>query len=113
MLTCQPLFSAAVIAFVESQVEGDAERNALCAVVPSPEVPQDWLRMWAVTLTNGARWRKHPALNAWLMRCWLNGQAVMARGVTPDDSARMALLAETGKKAGDAAARLPALLAML
>ena len=111
--TCQPLFSAAVIAFVESQVEGDAERNALCAVTPSPEVPQDWLRMWAVTLANGARWRKHPALNAWLIQCRLNGQAVMARGVTPDDSARMALLHETGKKAGEAAARLPALLAML
>jgi len=38
---------------------------------------------------------------------------VMARGVAPDDSARMALLVETGKKAGEAAARLPALLEML
>ena len=110
---CQPLFSAAVIAFVESQVHDDAERNALCAVTPSPEVPQDWLRMWAVSLANAGRWRKHPALQAWLMRCRLNGQAVMVRGVAPDDSARMALLMATGKQAGEAAARLPALLAML
>ena len=109
---CQPLFSAAVIAFVESHVEDDAARNALCAVVPSPEVPRDWMRMWAASLANAARWRQHPALNAWLMKCRLNGQAVMARGVSPEDSARMSLLRETGAKAGEAAARLPALLAM-
>ena len=109
---CQPLFSAALIAFVESHVEGDAERNALCAVVPSPELPRDWMRMWAATLANTARWRQHPALNAWLMKCRLNGQAVMARGLSPDDSARIALLQQTGAKAGEAAARLPALLAM-
>jgi hypothetical protein len=109
---CQPLFSAALIAFVESHVEHDAERNALCAVVPSPEVPRDWIRMWAATLANTARWRQNPALNAWLMKCRLNGQAVMARGLKPDDSARIALLQQTGAKASQAAARLPILLAM-
>jgi hypothetical protein len=109
---CQPLFSAAVIAFVESHVEDEAARNALCAVVPSPEVPHDWMRMWAATLANTARWRAHPALNAWLMKCRLNGQAVMARGVSRDDAPRLALLHETGVKAAEAAARLPALLAM-
>jgi hypothetical protein len=109
---CQPLFSAAVIAFVESHVDDDAGRNALCAVVPSPEVPRDWMSMWAASLANAARWRQHPALNAWLMKCRLNGQAVMARGVSPDDSARMALLQQVGAKAGQAGARLPALLEM-
>ena len=109
---CQPLFSAALIAFVESHVDDDAARNALCAVVPSPEVPHDWMRMWAATLANTARWRAHPALNAWLMKCRLNGQAVMARGVSRDDAPRLALLRETGVKAAEAAARLPALLAM-
>ena len=110
---CQPLFSAALIAFVESHVEDDAARNALCAVVPSPETPSDWLRMWAVTLANAGRWRQHPALNAWLMQCRLNGPAVMARGVRPDDAPRMGLLKETGVQASAAAARLPALMAML
>ena len=109
---CQPLFSAALIAFVESHVEDEAERNALCSVVPSPELPRDWMRMWAVSLANASRWRQHPALNAWLTKCRLNGQAVMARGVLPEDSARVALLRQTGAKAGEAAARLPALLAM-
>lgn len=109
--TCQPLFSAALIAYVECHVTDPAERNALCTVVPSPEQPIDWLRMWAVTLANTARWRQHAGLQAWLMQCRLNAIAVYLRGVTPDDTARLALLRQMGAKAGAAGARLPALLA--
>jgi hypothetical protein len=70
------------------------------------------MRMWAVSLANGARWRAHPALNAWMMKCRLNGQAVMARGVLPEDTARMALMKQVGAKSAEAAARLPALMEM-
>jgi hypothetical protein len=109
--TCQPLFSAALIAYVESHITDAAEKNALCTVVPSPERPIDWLRMWAVTLANTARWRQHAGLQAWLMQCRLNGFAVYLRGVKADDTARLALLQQMGAKAGAARARLPALLA--
>jgi hypothetical protein len=109
--TCQPLFSAAVIAYVESHVTDLAEKNALCQVVPSPQQPMDWLRMWLASLANGARWRQHAGLNAWLTKCRLNGIAVMSRDVHPDDTARMALLKEMGAKSGQAAAKLQALLA--
>lgn len=109
--TCQPLFSAALIAYVESHVTDPAEKNALCTVVPSPERPIDWLRMWAVTLANTARWRQHAGLQAWLMQCRLNAMAVYLRGVKPDDTARLALLQQMGAKAGAAGAKLPALLA--
>lgn len=109
---CQPLFSAALIAFVESHVEGNDARNALCAAVPSPERPHDWMRMWAVSLLNASRWREHPALRAWLATCRLNSQAVQVRDVLPDDRLRMALLKQAGSQAGLAAQRLPALMAM-
>jgi hypothetical protein len=108
--TCQPLFSAAVIAYVESHVTDPTEKNALCTVVPSPERPIDWLRMWAVTLANTARWRQHAGLSAWLLQCRLNGFAVYMRGVKPDDTARLALVQQMGAKAGAAGAKLPALL---
>jgi hypothetical protein len=109
--TCQPLFSAAVIAYVESHVADLAEKQALCQGVPVPLLPIDWLRMWLASLANGARWRQQAGLNAWLMKCRLNGIAVMTRGVSPDDSARMALLQEMGAKSGRAAAKLQVLLA--
>jgi hypothetical protein len=47
---CQPLFSAALIGWVESHVGDASEKNALCVSVPSPDAPADWLRMWAATL---------------------------------------------------------------
>ncbi len=109
--TCQPTFSAALIAYVEAHVEEAAYQNALCAVVPSPEHPIDWLRMWAVTLANGARWRQHAGLNAWVSTCRLNAQAVFARGVTANDAARLELLKAVGTRAAAAASKLPALLA--
>lgn len=108
--TCQPVFSAAVIAYVESHVTDPTEQNALCTRVPSPEHPIDWLRMWVVTLTNMARWRQHPALSAWLMQCRLNGPAVVMRGVSSDDAPRMALVKANGPKG---AAAVPKLMQML
>jgi hypothetical protein len=110
---CQPLFSAALIAYVESHMADAAEQNALCRPVPSPEVPSDWVRMWAVSLANLGRWRQNAALNAWLMRCRLNGAAVQMRGVSPDDAARMALVKAMGASAAAAGANLPVLLGQL
>ena len=109
--TCQPLFSAAVIAYLESHVTDVAEKNAMCAVVPSPERPIDWLRMWIVSLANGGRWRHHAGLSAWLMQCRLNAFAVFMRGVKPDDVDRIALAQAMGAKSSAAAAKLSALLA--
>jgi hypothetical protein len=110
---CQPVFSAALIAYVESHVADPAEQNALCRLVPSPEHPIDWLRMWAVTLANMTSWRQNAGLNAWLSQCRLNSQNAIMRGMRPDDTAKLALLQESGAKAAAAAARLPALLATL
>ncbi|MFM0119401.1 NAD(P)/FAD-dependent oxidoreductase [Paraburkholderia sp. RL18-101-BIB-B] len=110
---CQPVFSAALIAYVESHVADPDEQNALCRLVPSPEHPIDWLRMWAVTLANMTSWRQNAGLNAWLSQCRLNSQNAIMRGMRPDDTAKLALLQESGAKAAAAAARLPALLATL
>ena len=104
-------FSAPLIAYVESHVFDQDEQNALCSVVPSPEKPIDWLRMWAVNLRNTARWRQHSGLSAWLMQCRLNGFAVYLHGVKPDDPTRAALLQELGVQSAAAATKLPALLA--
>ncbi|MEO8922356.1 MAG: hypothetical protein ABI330_05945 [Caldimonas sp.] len=109
--TCQPLFSAALIAWAESHVADDAEKNQLCGVVPSPERPIDWLRMWLQNLVNGGRWGQRADLMAWQMKCRLNAIAVYARDLKPEDEERLALLKSFGAKAGPAATKLKALLA--
>ncbi|MFM0056833.1 hypothetical protein [Paraburkholderia phytofirmans] len=52
-------------------------------------------------------------MNAWLSQCRLNSQNAIMRGMRPDDTAKLALLQESGAKAAAAAARLSALLATL
>ena len=108
--TCQPLFSAALIGWVESHVADSSEKNALCDPVPSPEAPVDWLRMWAATLRNTSRWRRRPDLDAWLRDCRLNSMNAFLRGVRPDDKKKFALLKRAGETGAAAAARIPDLL---
>jgi hypothetical protein len=107
---CQPLFSAAVIAWVEAQVDDEAAKNALCTVVPGPELPADWLRMWALAMRNMAAWRSNERMQAWLLQCRLNGQAVMLRGVEITPEVKQ-LLGEVASTSQAAAANLPKLLA--
>jgi len=40
LFMCQQVFSAALIGYVESRPLDDAAKNALCQVVPHPEVPR-------------------------------------------------------------------------
>jgi hypothetical protein len=110
---CQPTFSAALIAYVASHFDDPDERNALCAPVPSPELPSDWLRMWAATLVNMARWRQDPALSRWLSACRLNMNAVVMRPVRPDDAERIALAREAAAKAGALGGHLSRLMATI
>ena len=110
---CQPLFSAALIAYVESHESVLSEKNSLCTPVPSPERPADWLLMWAATLANTARWRANPGLRAWLSQSRLNNMTAVMRGMKPDDSAKLALLQEMGAKARIAATKLPALISAI
>ena len=108
--TCQPTFSAAVIAFVESHFADQSEQNLMCSVVPIPEHPLDWLRMWLITLINMGNWNKNSEMRVWLKQCRLNGPAVMMRGVSDEDEFRMTLVRANGQKGSVAVAKLNTLL---
>ena len=111
VLRCRPLPSAAVIAYVESHFEEEAEKNRLCTPVGVPERPSDWLAQWSTTLNNMARWAKHPAMNSWFNACRLSSTAIMTRGADAVGASRLGLLKERSVKAGAAAPRLKELIA--
>jgi len=111
--TCQPAFSASLIACVECHVADQAEQNGMCRVTPTPEVPTDWIRMWSVSLGNGYRWGKHEALARWLANSRLFGAKAMVRGVRDDDLEAKAVLDRYRASVGPAAARLPQLVAAI
>ena len=58
--TCQPAFSAAVIAHVEASYADDDTRNAFCGPVPYPREPTDWLRMMLAFNKNQLHWFTDP-----------------------------------------------------
>lgn len=110
---CQPLFSAAVIAWVECHVADPDLANTLCLQVPTPDVPADWLRMWAATLQNMRAWRQHAELDGWMSGLRLNSATMMLRGGTREDPRVRERLGAISAASQAAAAALPSLLSSL
>ena len=109
--TCQPTFSAALIGYVESHLATAAEQNACCRPSPVPNVPIDWLRMWAVTIGNRVQWAQNVELSAWLARSRVDSISLMARTVQPHEAHKVALLEKLRATMGVAAFKLPILIA--
>jgi hypothetical protein len=81
--TCQPVFSAALIAHVETAYADDDAKNALCLPIPNPEVPLDWLRMMRTYNENQIRWFDEPDMMAWLDSARLNVLSHATAAVSP------------------------------
>lgn len=75
--TCQPTFNAALIAFVESARDDDAEKNRLCPPNPYPDAAIDWIPATSISQRAQAAWSGEPDIDAWLERSRLNA----ARGL--------------------------------
>ncbi|MCX5738638.1 MAG: NAD(P)-binding protein, partial [Proteobacteria bacterium] len=69
---CQQVFSAAFIGHVEAAYRDEAQKNALCAVVPHPNTDIDYLRVTLANALNDLRWSQDAALCAWIARARLN-----------------------------------------
>jgi hypothetical protein len=109
--TFQPTFSAAFIAHIESNFEGEDQKNQLCGPLPMPDKPLDWLRMHATNLRNQYAWSKNKALRAWVAASRLDGFTALAMSTKPWHFKRISLLRRYGMNAGPAAKNLKALLA--
>jgi hypothetical protein len=102
----QPTFSAAMIAWVEANIEGEAAQNALTRALPLPDTIEDYPGMALLNLVNQATWSAHPALMPWIIECRLDGFGKMMRGVTPDEPEKLAILQQLGPAARAAVANL-------
>jgi hypothetical protein len=112
--TCQPLFSAALIGFVEATFGGNqALKNSICTPVPFPVVDTDWLTMLAVSTKNRVAWRGYPEIEKWLAQSRLNGFFALAARAKPDESEKMMVLQRLQVAASAASSRMPALLQAL
>jgi hypothetical protein len=88
----QPVFSAALIAHVESNYETEKKKNALCQVVPLPNHDTDWLRMMSIFMMNQFNWGQDKGMRQWLLENRLDGFSKLVKSVDKSDEGKMAIL---------------------
>ena len=81
---CQQVFSAAFIAHAEVTYKDDAEKNAVCNVVPHPDTDEDFIRVTLANTLNSIVWNQDEELMQWLVDARLDGFSVIRR--TTDES---------------------------
>lgn len=105
---CQPVFSAALIAHVESTYQDDAEKNELCPVTPNPKTDKDWLRFALSGNREQLLWSGNEDIGAWLHNSRL--QPNIAPPMPEDPAERAAFEQQALTMAREQNAKLEALL---
>ena len=106
----QPTFSAALIAHVEAHYDDDATKNQLCAVIPLPDKPVDWLSLLGVTMANRYRWSKDERLSQWIVQSRLDAFTAMAKNVKPTETQKLMVLQRYSENAKLAVGKIQKLL---
>lgn len=71
--SCQQVFSAALLGYIETLDITDEEKNALTVPVPHPDVPQDMIRTELQSEINLKQWNSHAGIAKWLKKSRLFG----------------------------------------
>jgi len=106
----QPVFSASMIAWVEANIEGEAAKNSLTAVVPLPDDLDTFIRMTAANMMNQALWGQNKALRKWMHDQRLDGFSKLVSGVKPNETAKREIITRLRNAAMPAMAKLQSFL---
>lgn len=90
--TCQPCFSAAFIAHVETTVADDDAKNEICTVIPLPYHATDWIKMMALRMKNQYNWHNNSALLKWLQHNRLEGGFAKRMASISEENEQQAIL---------------------
>jgi hypothetical protein len=71
--TCQQVFSAAFIGYIETNYDDQDRKNALTGPVPHPDTDLDWLRTSIQSARNQLAWAAEPGIMEWLGQSRLDG----------------------------------------
>ena len=88
----QPVFSAALIAWVEAHAADEAAKNGLCGVVPLPDDLDTFVRMTAAHMMNQALWGQNKPLRNWMREQRLDGFSKLVSDVKPEETAKVEIL---------------------
>ena len=89
---CQQVFSAALIAHIESSYDDDKTKNDLCIPVPHPNHPIDHLINAQLTHLNSVKWQSEPKIAKWLSEARLDMFHAMMPPLPEDAGERHAVM---------------------
>ncbi len=88
----QPAFSAALVAFVEANYEGDDAKNQICRTVPFPHDLNQYPACNMANMMNQMAWMQDPLLSKWIHDSRLDGFGKVISAIDKDDHDKMAVL---------------------
>ena len=95
---------------MEANIEGEAAKNSLTAVVPLPDDLDSFIRMTAANMMNQALWGQNKALRSWMSEQRLDGFSKLVRGVKSSETAKHEILIRLRQSAMPAMAKLQSFL---
>jgi hypothetical protein len=107
----QPLFSAALIAHLEACIPDDDLRQSCTRVTNFHDTPAEYLAVQEIGFVNQGIWNKTPEIMDWINGCRLNAGAHLFRGMTPNDTEKLAVLGRMGPLTKAAVVNIPSILA--
>jgi len=87
----QPCFSSALIAFIEANVDDEAERRSMTRPTPMTDTFDDYLRGFIDNTMNQAVWMQDESVARWIGSTRLDGFSRIAQQVSPGDTEKMAV----------------------
>ena len=103
--------SAAIIAFVESNFEDEAEKNRLCAPVGLSDNPTQWVPVFMANMMNTNTLISNPKLREWYSQCRLNPARRMPDDIEVDPQLKQSFKDRIGKNMMPALANLQKIMA--
>ena len=103
--------SAAIIAFVESNFEDEAEKNRLCTPVGLSDDPTQWVPVFMANMMNTNTLISNPKLREWYSRCRLNPARRMPDDIEVDPELKQSFKDRIGKNMMPALANLQKIMA--
>lgn len=107
----QPTFSAALIAFIESNYADEDAKNRLAQPIPLPDDLADFARSQFVNLLNQFNWSQDMDVQKWLGGARLDAFARTVAQIGPEDLPKVEILQRMRANAQAAMANIPKLMA--
>lgn len=107
----QPAFSAALAAFIDVHVDGEAAKNRLAVPIPLPDRIEDFAAATLVNMANQQAWMQDDRIRGFILASRLDGYGKTIAAIGPDDAEMAAMAAELRRLSRAAVPNMQALAA--